>query len=75
MSAGICVCMCVYVFVLTACCTPSPEISSIISSSAYCKNLLDEVVMEIKNYFLAISVSRKIWAAKVVLPWLAPQNL
>ena len=36
---------------LRACCTPSPKITSIIFSSTYCKNLLDEVVMGIKNYF------------------------
>ena len=46
-----------------------------ISSSTYCKNLLDEVVMGIVNYFLEISVFRKIWVAKVVLPWSTPQNL
>ena len=73
LCVSVCVCVCVYVCVC-ACCTPSPKVTSIISSSTYCKNLLDEEVMEIKNYFLAISLSRKIWAAKVVLPWLVPQN-
>ena len=44
-------------------------------SPPYCKNLLDKVVMEIKNYFLAISIFSKIWVVKVVLPWLGAQNL
>ena len=39
----------VEVFVcLCSCCTPSPKITSMISSSTYCKNLLDEMVMESK---------------------------
>ena len=65
LCVSVCVCMCLC---LCACRTPSPKIASIISSSTYCKNLLDEVVMEIKNYFLTISLSRNISAAKVVLP-------
>ena len=72
----VCVCVCVRVCVCArACCTSFPKITSIISSSTYCKNLLDEVVMEVKNYLLAISVLTKIWVAKVVLPWLVAQNL
>ena len=78
MIAGVCVCVCVCVCVVAcvrAYCMSFPKITSIISSSTYCKSLLDEVVMEIKNYFLAILVFRKLWVAKVVLPWLAVQNL
>ena len=36
LCVSVCVCMC-----LCACRTPSPKIASIISSSTYCKNLLD----------------------------------
>ena len=72
----VCVCVCVCMRVCArACCTSFPKITSIISSSTYCKNLLDEVVMKIKNYLLAISVLTKIWVTKVVLPWLVAQNL
>ena len=70
----VCVCACVLACV-RAYCMPFLKITSIISSSTYCKSLLDEVVMEIKNYFLAILVFSKLWVAKVVLPWLAAQNI
>ena len=39
----------------------SSKITSIISSSTRCKNLLDEVVMEIKNYCLAIWKFGSLW--------------
>ena len=49
---------CVYVRA-RACCTSFPKITSIISSSAYCKNLLDEVVMESKLIFWQFQYSVK----------------
>ena len=55
---------------LCACCTPSPKITSIISSFTYCKNLLDEVICGNHKIFFEISVFSKILVAKVVLPWL-----
>ena len=48
-----------------------PQLSQVLR---YFKKLIDDVVKEIKNYFLAISVIWKIWIAKMVLLCLVPQN-
>ena len=64
----LCVCVCVRVVRLP---WARPPLSQVLR---YFKKLIDEVVKEIKNDFLAISVIWKIWIAKMVLLCLVPQN-
>ena len=75
MRVCVCVCVCVCACACwSVCYTHSSQIAFTISSSPYCRKLLDEVVKKIKIYSLVISVIWKIWVANVVLLWLGLQK-